>query len=1026
MQLTKTQRIAVESFGKNILVSAGAGTGKTRVLVERFLHFVTDGQVPVTEILALTFTDKAANEMKSRIHSRLRDMGLDLVRRDLESAYISTIHAFAARLLKEHPVEAGVDPGFRVIKQEEADLVKEQAIDEALEKLCEPASGTFRLLRVYGENAVREGLSKVLETARQEGETLEAFFETEKLSCPWREKFQELALVFEGLYELRKKEAGVLDFEDLQLKALGLFKKTGMVHQKLLERYRKKFRLILVDEFQDTSPLQLKLIEMLSSGDNLFLVGDYKQSIYAFRGAEAGVFLAKEREYADSKTGLCLPLLENFRTEKPALDFINRFFRNLWKEDGLPFEDLIPTVEESGKASVELLVTSQNEEESLDHARLREASGLAHRIRELHEEEGIPYGDMAILFQAMRPAPVYEQALKKEGVPYFVVAGRGFYHQPEIRDMMSFLAHLENPLSDIPLAAVLRSPFFQISDGTLFWLARYAKKDNAWKPLYEGLQSFETIEEISEPEKERLRFFVSVTAELRRLKDKLRITELLEAVFSKTSYELRVLRDPQGIRRYANLKKLISLAREYESREMLSIGSFLRLIRRLETQEIKESEAQVEAEKSGRVVRLLTIHRAKGLEFRVVFVADLGRQGQGSEAGMVIAQAGKGYALKMFNEETLKWEKPLSWKEMEEGIKRKENEEWKRLFYVALTRAKSKLILSGVWKEKKTARKSYHDMSSWMEWVMKTPPEILEGMKVTKIKQVPGGRPNLALAEKNIFKERFPSFEVQAEAVIKKSSKTEKQIILKAEGILKGLEGKEKITPKTIDLPVSAYAAYQKSPETYKRIYEIGYPNWLTGDHEREFEGEEEEISRADFGTAMHRLLERLDFKDPQGNVDTLLKECFRGMDEGKREEARKIAEDFFKTPLFDRLSRAKMLRRELPFILNERHGVIHGVIDLLFKETDGSWHVVDYKTAVGTSEKVKEAGYDLQIAVYAAAVKELLNESPRSGILYFLKNQWEYRVDFNEKRLDEAGENIRQMQDAIINFRNQSVECAR
>ncbi len=1094
MQLTKTQKLAVEASGKNILVSAGAGTGKTHVLVERFLHFVTQGKMLVTEILALTFTDKAANEMKSRIHRRLGQMGLELARRELESAYISTIHAFATRLLREHPIEAGVDPGFRIVKQEEADLIKEQALDEVLERHCQAGAEGFELLRVYGESSIRKGIFKVLEAARQEGKTLTEFFgrgtdvlerdafgnilnlfeklgelqlakdgrqfsnrsdwtwdlveefktwkssfsrrggknqkadwaeikkgcdqfllyEIEKFSSPWREKFERLALFFESMYEIQKKEESVLDFEDLQIRALELFKRPGLVHQKLLERYRKQFRLILVDEFQDTNPLQLELIGLLSSGHNLFLVGDYKQSIYAFRGAEPDVFLAKEREYEKEKTGVRIPLLENFRAEKPLLDFINGFFRNLWQENHLPFEDLIPGgsfQEEKGETSIELLITRQKEDESLDQARLREANAIAQKIQKLHETEKIPYGNIAILFQGMTSLPLYEQALKREGIPYFVVAGRGFYHQPEIRDMMSFLAHLENPLADIPLAAALRSPFFQIRDDTLFWLSHYAKQGNEWKPLYEGIKQFETIGEIPDPEKEKIRFFKSVTEKLLPEKDKLRLSELLEKILALTSYELTLLADAQGSRRYANLKKLLSLAREYESRELVGIGSFLRLIRRLETQEIKESEAQVEAEQSGRVVRLLTIHRAKGLEFPTVFVADLGRQRQGAESGLVAAQAGKGYSLKVFNEKAWEWEKPFSWKEIEEGIKQKENEEWKRLFYVALTRAKSKLILSGVNKERQTDKESYEEMSSWMEWVMKTPPEVLKGMTIQEVKGGPSGRPRLALAEKKIFQDG-----------VLLGALSKKPISEEARNILERVKSKEKIFSKVIDLPVSAYTAYQKKPEIYQQIYEIGYPDWLLGRHERDQEEDSEEVSRADFGTAMHRLLERLDFKNPKENLGELVRDCFRGMDEAAVQEAQAIAKKFLESPLFRRLSRAKILKRELPFLLNERHGLIHGVIDLLFQDDNGSWHVVDYKTAVGNPEKVKEAGYDLQIQIYAVAVKELLKENPCSGILYFLKNQWEYRVDFNEKLLQKASENLHQLQDEIIEFRNRRV----
>ncbi len=1093
MELTKTQQLAVEASGKNILVSAGAGTGKTRVLVERFLHHVTQGKIPVTEILVLTFTDKAANEMKSRIHKRLGEMGLDLTRRELESAYISTIHAFATRLLREHPIEASVDPGFRVLEQEESDFIMEQALDEVFEKYCQAGSEGFELLCVYGEPPIRKGLLRILEAVRQEGKIIEEFlgkkvgeapevmpslipeFEKlgepqlakdwlrfsrntdwtwelveefkawkspfsrrggknhkadwvrikeisdaflsariEKFSIPWREKLERLALVFESLYELRKKEESALDFEDLQIKALGLFKKTGMVHEKLLDRYRKRFQLILVDEFQDTNPLQLELIELLSSGQNLFLVGDYKQSIYTFRGAEPDVFLAKEREYKKGDSGVRIPLLENFRTEKPLLEFINRFFRNLWQENNLPFEDLAAQVEGTDRTSVELLKITQQADESLDHARLREASAIAYRIRTLHEDEKIPYGDIAILFQAMTSAPIYEQALKKEGIPYFVIAGRGFYHQPEIRDMMSFLAHLENPLSDIPLAATLRSPFFQVRDDTLVWLAHYAKKDNEWNPLYAGIKQWESIVEISDTEKEKLKNYREVTCGLLQEKDKLRLSELLEKILAKTAYELTALAHPQGSRRYANLKKLLSLAREYESRELMGIGAFLRLIRRLTTQEIKESEAQVEAETSGRVVRLLTIHRAKGLEFPAVFVADLAHTPQGGERGLVTAQAGKGYSMKVFNEKRWEWEKPFSWEKIEEEVRRKENEEWKRLFYVAVTRARSKLILSGVHKESKTEKESYDEMSSWMEWVVKTPPEILQGMEIREEKGGPPGKPRPALAEKKIFQEILVDPRFSAETVSPE-----------VQGILARIAQKEKVISKIIDLPVSAYAAYQKGPRVYHETYEIGYPDWMAQEgHDpllRKEEENEEGPTLADFGTAMHRVLERLDFKNPERHSAQLVKECFRGAAEEAVTEARDLVKKFIETPLFGRLARAKILKRELPFILNERHGMIHGVIDLLFQDADGTWHVVDYKTAVGSPEKVKEAGYDLQIQIYAVAVSEILKEIPRSGILYFLKNQWEYRVDFNAKRLQEAGENLRALQDEILELRNQS-----
>ncbi len=175
MKLTDTQRSITEATGQNILVAAGAGTGKTRVLVERFLHLVTHSQALVTEILALTFTEKAANEMKSRILARLKELGMDSAKRDLELAYISTIHAFASRLLKEHPVEAGVDPDFKVVEAEESDLLREQALDLVIEKGCGAGDGTFELLRCYGEGTIRSGILRIFDAARTEGQSVSDF-----------------------------------------------------------------------------------------------------------------------------------------------------------------------------------------------------------------------------------------------------------------------------------------------------------------------------------------------------------------------------------------------------------------------------------------------------------------------------------------------------------------------------------------------------------------------------------------------------------------------------------------------------------------------------------------------------------------------------------------------------------------------------------------------------------------------------------------------------------------------------------
>ena len=1089
MQLTKTQKLAVEARGKNILVSAGAGTGKTRVLVERYLHAVASGEALVGEILALTFTEKAANEMKKRILDRFRELGLEGPRRELESAYISTLHAFAVRLLREHPIEAGVDPDFRVVESEEADFLKEAALEETLENHCEPGSDAFELLRVYGEYRIAEGLIAVFHAARHEGKSLKVFFEqsidektkgvrpmgltpsafeavdepelakewnrfqklktwnwktiedfkawkstfsrkrgkkgsTEwpeiKAACkvflsqkievfakPWREKFESLALLFEACYEAKKREKGILDFDDLQIKALSLFKEdknssSNVARKHLRERYQKKFRQILVDEFQDTNALQLEWVELLANRDNLFLVGDYKQSIYAFRGAEPRLFLEKENGYREGDAGVRISLAENFRSSETVIDFVNDFFRKLWQEDSFPYEDLMARIEKCESDCVELISVAQEKGEPLSEARKREAEQIAEKILEL-QEQGVSPGNMAILFQAMTDTAIYEQALKNKNIPYYVISGRGFYHQPEIRDMTSFLMFLENPLSDIPLAATLRSPLFQVSDDALFWLAYKAKGKKKKAPLYEGVKQWESIEEISEVDQEKLRSFHKIAKELLAVKDRLRLTELLDVILEKTSYELTVLSHAQGVRRYANLKKMISLAREFEAFEPMSLGVFLKTLKRLEVEEARESEAQIEAEESGRVVRLLSIHRAKGLEFPVVFVADMGRGRQGPESKAVIADPVLGYGLTVRNEQTAEEEKPWSWEQIYEALNQKDKEEWKRLLYVAMTRAQNRLILSGVYKEKKNSE----NVSSWMDWALKY--SGLESLE-TKKTSVKGS------VYKKTLQKSFEVFESKSleELVPDKNERIEAEAF--REKILARIETPPKQPSRVIDLPVSAYALYQKDPAAYRSAYEIGYPDFLTEERDwRFYQDEEHDMSAADFGTQVHRLLELMNFKEPTEAPSPEMLRVLKSLNEKRQEEAKEILQAFSQSPFCQRLATAQRIHREVPFILDERHGKIHGVIDLLFQDGSGLWHVADYKTAIGDADKVKESAYDLQILIYAYAVQKILGVTPKSGVVYFLKNQWCETLPLDDAAMEVFGQRLKALQKEIL-----------
>ena len=1141
MALTESQKKAVQALGKNVLVSAGAGTGKTHVLVERILHLLRAQKASVNELLVLTFTEKAANEIKTRLSESFRKMTLVGPRRDLEKAAISTFHGFASRLLKEHPVEAGVDPDFRVIETEQSELLKEEALGEMIAGFYAEKNDAFELLAVYGEEPIRNGIHKVFTAARHEGKMLADFFlenetkeqdvcvQSEKkitqeaqalirkleeingegwekfvgnkawdwqtfrdfkewasqykgkrkagwkewralledlaalrvspLAEPWKKKFEKMALAFEALYSAKKKEKSFLDFDDLQMSAVKLFRGENPVFCKLRERYQRQFKFILVDEFQDTNFLQLEFVELLSSGDNLFMVGDYKQSIYGFRGAEPGLFLEKDRLYQKGEQGERIFLSESFRSDPPVLNFVNHFFKTLWDEDHFPFEFLnshraheaTPTAPEP---SVELLITQLKKGEDMRFARLREARGIAGRIQELHEKEKIPYGDIAVLFQAMTLSGIYEDAFKSAGIPYFIVAGRGFYEQPEIQDMMSFLSHLERPFLDIPLAATLRSPLFHITDDTLFWLARHAKAKQETAPLYHALKVLDRISEILPEQKTQLEAFLKLTRALSELKDRIPLSELVDKILEGTGYELSVLMDPKGVRRYANLKKLIAMVQEYETYERMSLAAFLNILKRLRAQEVRESEAQISLEKSVEAVRMMSVHAAKGLEFPVVFVADMGHQSSRSDSKTVIAHAATGYGMQVRDETELEMQEPCFFRWVDQECAKRDAEERKRLFYVAVTRAKSRLFLSGVHKEKKKEKESFREMASWMDWAE----AICEGLPVpvTVHQDLEGAKEGRGKGPEDL--------RGKIEAFIKNPSSHKRRAGLNLPYEEKS--GVNFVPPRSIDLPVSAYVLFKKDPREFWRTYQIVWtaPSRQGGMisigafGENEWAGEdaifnEDDFSAADFGTdsafnfftervaetapisysmksrsigtVMHGFFEHLDFEKPEYSLEPeTLDRTFGRFGKDAVNHAQKIIANFVRQPIFRQLQKARQVKREIDFILNMRRGLIHGKIDILFEDEKGEWHVLDYKTATGDETAARKSGYDLQLEIYALAAQRLLKVPVRSAIIYYLKNQKAVELSFPSAKpevfFDTLEKKICDLQQQLLDYSNE------
>ena len=1104
--LTNTQRKAVETVDRNVCVSAGAGTGKTRVLVERFLYLIECELARSHEILAITFTEKAAQEMKARIARRLREQGLERARRELENAYIGTIHSFCARILREHPIEAGVDPSFRVLEEDEAHILQESVLDQLIEARFQE-SAVFDLLRIYSEEGIREAIKQIANrihtfgksiseiSTRQHGgsatifggtlvlskaksqdgiikkilealkplkalkgkeedcilveETLQepvsnwneietlkeigkrfrkqgkAKVEIETFRNVWddfisanvemfgqnvRDTFLNLASDFETRYRAIKEERSSLDFNDLERRAVNLLSGNEPTSEACRNIYRKNFKYVMVDEFQDTAPLQDKLITLVSRPNNLFVVGDWRQSIYGFRGADPSLFLEKEEMCSKPDAGEQIRLTENFRSRSELLNQINPFFEKLWVEEKKSFEALkaYRTFPVKTNPSVEFLTIEREENESIEEARMKEARILAERIHDLVTSGAYEYRDFAMLFRVATDIYYYEHALKNLAIPYYVVSGRGFYHQPEIRDLISFLELLENPHLDIPLAAVLRSPLVQVSDDALFWLSNASKQLNPNTPLYHAFLKCHEISEIQEKDQMRLQSFRTFFFELLAQKEKWAVSECLELILENTEYDRYVLGSPHGKRHFANLRKLVEIARELETREPLHLGDFIRYVKGLETQEVRESEAQVEA-LEGNVVKLMTIHKAKGLEFKAVLIPDLNREGE-KRTSRFLLDLEYGLAFKVFNEATRDFEETFSYRKIKEKMIRNTREESKRLLYVGMTRARDHLILSGASKEEENSKQEnktgeendFDGKANWYEWIDQW-----------SISGAGFERHAVQTSERKAGRIPSPLAEHQK---IKTALEAGKSIPIKTpEGVDQMIESLKPITPvhfERIDLPVSAFSVFEHDPDEYRRVYELGVLPEETDTKLEEWKSEEDEteISAADFGTVIHKIFEHLVSipKKADERLPNLVHRFAGNLEPNTREEIFKLSNQFLKSKTFSEIKQAKARHAEIPFVFRLKGGIIQGTLDLLYQTQDDMWVILDYKTSEVDLNHLEEAAgrYRSQLMLYALACHELLKISVKRASLYFVRvDQTFYfsleAIDFTKLRSD-------------------------
>lgn len=638
--LNREQQQAVQHTEGPLLILAGAGSGKTKVLTVRIAYLLAQGVNPY-EILAITFTNKAAKEMKSRVEGLVGDVA--------NRIWLSTFHSFCAKFLRfELDNFLGYNSNFTIYDTSDSQVVIKAALKALnLDDKYYPVGAMI--------SAISDAKNKLMfasDYRKQERD----FYQ------------QKVADVYE-YYERELRKNNALDFDDLLLVAVKLLQSNAAV----LEKYSKRFRYVMIDEYQDTNHAQYLLAYLLSSHwKNIAVVGDADQSIYAWRGADIQNILDFEKDYPNCTS---IKLEQNYRSTKIILDAANAVIDN---NEGRPEKNLWTDKVEGAKIQH---FTAQSEHE--------EAAFIGDTIVKKHDIHGIPYGDMAILYRTNAQSRVLEEALIKRALPYTMVGGTKFYDRKEIKDVLAYLRVLYNPFDDLSLLRIINVPKRSIGATTVSKLQDYARENGT--SLFMTLTQLHLVDTIKGKTKEKLEEFGILIFTLVAEMDDKSVLDILEAILDRTGYlaQLEESTDPQDQARAENIGELLSVAKDFQDTNPTgTVEDFLEqvaLVNDVDSFEQEESK-----------VTLMTLHAAKGLEFPIVFLGGL-------EEGLFP------HSRTLMNPEEI--------------------EEERRLAYVGITRAEKELYISNA-----TTRTVFGRTSSYLpsRFIDEIPAELVDSLRAKR------------------------------------------------------------------------------------------------------------------------------------------------------------------------------------------------------------------------------------------------------------------------------------------------------
>lgn len=943
---------------------------------------------------------------------------------------------------------------FTTLKWETLARVAKDSCDEELKKKAQDK-----------RNKAKEVVKKIQETyfARKP----ERLIEEIRLMAPAIETLVELTLKFGGKFKQAKLEKGIMDFSDLEHFALEILtvEEDGQIKPSPVAlEFQKRFKEVLVDEYQDTNMLQETILQLVKSGDesngNMFMVGDVKQSIYRFRLAEPMLFLHKYLTFEEEPktSGLKIDLNANFRSRKEVLHATNCIFEQVMGEKvgeitydekaalkpGAPYnEEEVPVElaiihEEQPDAS-----SGSDEEEDLEaileeemKKSQQEARYIIQRIKELMEAGAtvydtkqkdpakrtrpLRYSDIVILMRSMTWSNDIIEEFKAANIPLYAESSKGYFDALEVMIMMNLLKVIDNPYQDIPLASVLRAPFVGLTENELA-LIRLTEKN---APFYEAVKKF--VEQghsgLEAQTQSKLEKFLRQLDTWRDMARRGSLSDLIWKIYLDTHYYEMVGAMSNGKQRQANLRALHDRALTFEKSSYRGLFRFLRFIDRMKARGEDLGIAKAIGEKDD-VVRLVTIHSSKGLEYPVVFVAGLGNKFNLKDFNEpYLFDQTYGLAVKAIDPDNRIMYTSLPFLAMKEKKRLEMIAEEMRILYVAMTRAKERLILVGSVKDWEKTKHSWCEMQSLPHNEM-LPDYVRAGAKSYLDWIGP------AISRHEAFKE----FSDEEYMPIPHPSAWKVSVISNETFLKKPLEAEESATNGQMEevdehllqeLNHRFTYAYPFERATKKKsktsVSEMKRIENLRQDEEQDAEimklilkkrgkslvkrplfMEEKQLTATEIGTAMHTVMQHVpqqgfeNMEEAQQFLDGLANKQLITEEERKAIELEKLLH-FFQTPIGQRFSHAQKLYREVPFTLSVKDAdgdsqIIQGIVDCLMLDEDGRWVLLDYKTdkILPSFEEEKALiremtkRYGVQIRLYTEAVEKILRIKVDEKMLY-------------------------------------------